>query len=97
MFAALFIIINKNGKQQKCQPRLLPEFFPVSFATSRQKVISITLTGERTGNSDDYNVILGVTSHVPVYLVVSEEWGVMVRGEREEKYPHKQFLWSLVI
>ena len=59
MFAALFIIINKNGKQ-KCQPRLLPEFFPVSFAISRQKVISITLTVERIGNSDDYNVILGL-------------------------------------
>ncbi|KAG5210631.1 hypothetical protein JEQ12_015825 [Ovis aries] len=38
-------------------------------ATARQKVISITLTVERTGNSDDYNEILGVTSHVPVYLV----------------------------
>ncbi|OWK06499.1 PIP, partial [Cervus elaphus hippelaphus] len=34
---------------------------------------------EQIGNSEDYNVILGVRSHVPVYLVVSEELGVMVK------------------
>ena len=96
-FAAWFMIINKSGKQQKCQPRFLPEFFPVSLAIARQKVISITLTVERTGNSDDYNEILRVTSHVPIYLAVSEESRVMVRGEGEEKYPRKQFLWSLMI
>ncbi|KAI4585163.1 hypothetical protein MJG53_006697 [Ovis ammon polii x Ovis aries] len=44
-------------------------FFWEIEAPARQKVISITLTVERTGNSDDYNEILGVTSHVPVYLV----------------------------
>ena len=73
--------------------------FSVSFAISRENVISITLTVEQTGNSDDYTitlcrnytVTLTVTSHVPVYLVVSKDLGVIISKEREEKYPHKQF------
>ena len=65
--------------------------FSISFAISRQKVISITLTADPTGNTDDYTVTLTVTSHVPVYLVVSKDFGVIISKEREEKYPHKQF------
>ena len=71
--------------------------FSDSLAISRQNVISTTLTVDPTGNGDDYTVTLTVTSHVPVYLVVSKDLGVIISKEREEKYPHKQFLWSLMI
>ena len=71
--------------------------FSVSFAISRENVISITLTVERIGNSNDYIVTLTVTSHVPEYLVVSKDLGVIISKEREEKYPHEQFQWSLMI
>ena len=59
--------------------------FYVSFAISRQNVISVTLRVERVGNSDDYIVTLTVTSHAPVYLVVSKDLGIIIRKEREEK------------
>ena len=59
--------------------------FYVSFAISRQNVISITLRVERVGNSDDYIVTLTVTSHVPVYLVVSKDLGIIISKEREER------------
>ncbi|KAM9699167.1 prolactin-inducible protein homolog [Dama dama] len=55
-----------------------------------QNVISITLTVERIGNSDDYNIILGVTSHVPVHLVVK----ATLKGSDDVNFPYGNFIYT---
>ncbi|XP_040115983.1 prolactin-inducible protein homolog [Oryx dammah] len=55
-----------------------------------QNIISITLTVERVGNSDDYIVTLTVTSHVPVYLVVK----ATLEGSDDANFPYGNFVYT---
>ena len=70
------------------------------FFISRQGVVSAKLTIDPVENSTNYyDVTVTVKSNVAKCIVVSEDLGVMVSGEREEKYPHKWFnphYWSEV-
>ena len=60
------------------------------FFISRQGVVSAKLTIDPVENSTNYyDVTVTVKSNVAKCIVVSEDLGVMVSGEREEKYPHK--------
>ena len=53
-------------------------------------MVSAKLTIDPVENSTNYyDVTVTVKSNVAKCIVVSEDLGVMVSGEREEKYPHK--------
>ena len=53
-------------------------------------MVSAKLTIDPVENSTNYyDVTVTVKSNVAKCIVVSEDLGVLVSGEREEKYPHK--------